>query len=359
MAIWNKIAAFINKDVSDENEAKGTAVIMRVFILSMLFYFILQIILFVTYREIPLILYMSVMILLYAIVFFCTYKFKTAVCFWIVQILTLCWIIFSVLLTGWEFGIPHFLFVLLALSLVGGYHRIYVKASMAAAYCTIRLVLYFYMMNAGAYCSLSRIEGMIFQVTNTLVVYLQMTLLIVTFSKEIQATERKLVKYNKKIVELASRDPLTKLYNRRAMIDKMNDMVAMNQNYFCIAIADIDFFKKVNDTYGHEAGDEVLKKVADTLSAFMEGKGYVARWGGEEFLFLYQNGNGDEVKMEFDKLRRQIGKMTIPYKDLELIVHMTFGIQEYDCKKPLDASISKADEKLYRGKMSGRDKVIF
>lgn len=359
MAIWDRFIAFVNKDVADENEAKATTVIMRVFILIMLVYFVAQIFLFVTYRNLDIIIGLILLMACYLGVYILTYKGNTEATLWAVQFLTLVWIIVSVVLMGWDCGIQHFLFVLLALSLVSGYQRILIKVAMAVVYCVVRLSLYFYTLNAIAYYPLTRKEGIDFQIINTVVIFLQITLLIIIFSKEQLAAEHKLVNYNKKIKEMASRDPLTGLRNRRSMIEKMNEVLMGEPIALCIAIADIDFFKKINDTYGHEAGDEVLKKVAQTLTQFMNGKGYVARWGGEEFLFLFRKFNGDEVFVELDQLRRTIEKMVIPYKEQEICLRMTFGLQEYDSNKPLDTNISAADEKLYYGKMNGRNKVIF
>lgn len=359
MAIWDRFIAFVNKDVADENEAKATTVIMRVFILIMLVYFFAQIFLFATYRDLKLILGLLLLMACYLGVFALTYRGNTESTLWALQFLTLVWIIVSVLLMGWDCGVQHFLFVLLALSLVSGYHRLYIKAVMAVVYCMVRLTLYFYTLNAVAFYPLTRKEGSDFQIINTVVIFLLLTLLIIIFSKEGQETERKLVNYNKKIKEMASRDPLTGLRNRRSMVEKMNEQLMGDPVALCIAIGDIDFFKKINDTYGHEAGDEVLKKVAQTLTGFMSGKGYVARWGGEEFLFLFRENNGDEVFVELEQLRRKIEKMVVPYKEHEICLRMTFGMQEYDNNKPLDANISAADEKLYYGKMNGRNKVVF
>lgn len=359
MAIWGRFIAFVNKDVADENEAKSTTVIMRVFILITMVYFVTQIFLFASYWEWNIIAALILLLACYLGVYVLTYKGKTGVTLWVVQFLTLIWIIASVFLMGWDCGVQHFLFSLLVLSLVSGFHRIYIRAVMAIVYCSVRLALYYYTLNAAPFYPLTRKEGISFQIINTVVIFAQLTLLIIIFSKEQLATEHKLVNYNKKIKEMASRDPLTGLRNRRSMMEKMNEILADGPAELCIAIGDIDFFKKINDTYGHEAGDEVLKSVAQTLIEFMDDKGYVARWGGEEFLFLFRKNNGDEVFVELDQLRRTIEKMVVSYKEHEICLRMTFGMREYDNNKPLDTNISLADEKLYSGKMSGRNKVVF
>ena len=361
MNIWDKSLSYIRKDTSDEDKPNGTTVLLRVYILAMIFYLITQIALFLQNDEAQFLVFTICLSVCYIIAFGFTYKGRTSVTLWTIQILTLLWIIASVLMMGWNCGVQHFIFVLLALSLVTGYQDLRIKVVLAGVYCAIRLALYFYTLNRVAFYPLTRKETAQFQVINTIGIFMQMTILIIVYSKETQETEQKLVRYNKKIKELAYTDTLTKLLNRRAMMDRVNRYVAEHADNpcFCIAISDIDYFKKVNDTYGHDAGDEVLRKVAAKLADFMQGKGYVARWGGEEFLFLFKNGNGDEVFAELDTLRREIAKTGVVYNDRQIVVHMTFGLQEYDSSKPLDATITGADEKLYSGKLNGRNQVVF
>lgn len=361
MIIWDKIREWIDKDLSDENESNSAAVVVRVFILSMLFYLLTQIGLFWINDEPQIILLTGLLFVCYLGAFGYTYIGKTLVALWLVQILTLVWIIVSVLMMGWGCGVQHFIFVLLALSLITGYQKIWIKVLLSAIYCGIRLLLYFYTLHRVAFYPLTRKEGAQFQVINTLGIFLQMTLLIIVYSRETKETEQKLVSYNKKVKELAYTDALTKLMNRRAMVEKMTKFIESGhpKQPFCIAIADIDFFKKVNDTYGHDAGDEVLRQIAGLLSQFMGNKGEVARWGGEEFLFLFRKGKGKEVAAQLDELREQIGKAVIPYHGQNITIHMTFGLAEHESGITLDRMISKADEKLYEGKMGGRNRVVF
>ena len=361
MYIWEKCMSYIRKDTAGEDQSNGTAVLLRAFIISMAFYLLTEIAVFLANHDTQFLPFAVVLLVCYVVAFLYTYRGKTLVTLWTIQILTLLWIILSVLMMGWNCGVQHFIFVLLALSLVTGYQDLKIKVIMSAVYCAIRLILYYYTLHRVAFYPLTRKESAQFQVINTVGIFLQMTVLIIAYSKETQATEQKLVKYNKKIKELADTDALTRLLNRRAMVDRINHYVAEHADHpcFCIAISDIDYFKKVNDTYGHDAGDEVLRKVAAKLTDFMKGKGYVARWGGEEFLFLFKNGNGDEVFAELDRLRREIAKMGVVYNEQQIVVHMTFGLQEYDSDKPIDATITKAYEKLYSGKLNGRNRVVF
>ena len=117
--------------------------------------------------------------------------------------------------------------------------------------------------------------------------------------------------------------------------------------------------KSVNDTYGHECGDEVLRRLARLFDEKTRGIGAVARWGGEEFLFLFENMNGDEAWTALSGIQRNLNKLEIPYGEQVLHVTMTFGLSEYDFKRSLDENIKLADDKLYQGKEGGRDRIIY
>ena len=127
---------------------------------------------------------------------------------------------------------------------------------------------------------------------------------------------------------------------------------------FSICIGDIDFFKKVNDTYGHECGDEVLKEVAYNIKKAMLGAGYLSRWGGEEFLLIFDRVDFDKACEVLSELLNNIRDIEINYKGITVKVTMTFGIVEGNTKEDLHTQIKKADDKLYEGKISGRNKII-
>lgn len=155
-------------------------------------------------------------------------------------------------------------------------------------------------------------------------------------------------------------DTLTELYNRRFADRKMEQVAkkaGMSQTPFSIAIGDIDFFKKVNDTYGHDCGDLVLKQVAATLRDHMYSHGFVARWGGEEFLFVFNQMNMQEAEVSLNQLLDKIRAMNIQYKDQVIKVTMTFGVTD-NFTGEINHLVKAADDKLYAGKTGGRNRVI-
>ncbi len=157
------------------------------------------------------------------------------------------------------------------------------------------------------------------------------------------------------------RDPLTQLFNRRSADRKMK--LIMNREHgeetdFCISIGDIDFFKKVNDTYGHDAGDLVLKEVANAIQEHMLSLGFTARWGGEEFLLVFDRSKLEAAAESLTELLSRIRRLEIRYGEQLIPVTMTFGVSEWDPGMTLDDLIRSADRKLYYGKENGRNRVV-
>ena len=143
------------------------------------------------------------------------------------------------------------------------------------------------------------------------------------------------------------------------MIELGNDYEVGNAGFVSIAIADIDFFKKINDTYGHDAGDKVLKAVAGLFMDKMKTYGRVCRWGGEEFLFVFYGRNGDAAYDALQEIYDEIHRLTVSYENEEIRITMTFGLEEYDQNDGMETAIRRADEKLYQGKETGRDKIVY
>ena len=160
---------------------------------------------------------------------------------------------------------------------------------------------------------------------------------------------------------MASIDALTGLYNRRHMNEHLKEMAQAairNNKSFTIAIADVDLFKSVNDTYGHDTGDYVLTTIAQMFTEFMETRGTIARWGGEEFLFVFDSDNTNIVYADLEQLRKKIASFPFAFKEHKFNVSMTFGMEEFDEHIGVETTISRADNKLYQGKENGRNQVV-
>ena len=158
----------------------------------------------------------------------------------------------------------------------------------------------------------------------------------------------------------AGQDPLTKLFNRRTMeenLDKALDEAKTNGTIFSLVMGDIDFFKKINDTYGHDCGDVALVSVADILKACVRDGDYVCRWGGEEFLLLI-TGNRGVATTVAERIRSRIENNVVEFSGNKIKFTMTLGVSTYAPGYSLEALINQADENLYYGKEHGRNQVV-
>ena len=171
---------------------------------------------------------------------------------------------------------------------------------------------------------------------------------------EIGLASEKLKLSLKKLIE---RDGLTGLYNRRAGEKKLDTLE--NQGVkSSISIGDIDFFKKFNDSFGHECGDVVLKEVAATLNEGMRGKGFVARWGGEEFLLVFEGIEETAAGLFLTDILQSVRDRVIEYDGQTHAVTMTFGVVGRMDDERISDQIRRADDMLYEGKQGGRNRVI-
>ena len=198
--------------------------------------------------------------------------------------------------------------------------------------------------------------------TNILLSLLCLSIIAYFYCTQFADAERKLYLYNKELKKISETDPLTKLPNRRFALDELKEIennYETNGDLVSIAIGDIDYFKNVNDTYGHDAGDVVLSSLSALFSDYMHELGFVARWGGEEFLFVFEHSNGDDAYVALDSLREQVSRTEFKYGENKLKITITFGVEEYGPRVGVDETIAAADKKLYLGKAGGRNKVVY
>ncbi len=166
-----------------------------------------------------------------------------------------------------------------------------------------------------------------------------------------------LEKISKIADHLAKCDPLTNLANRRFAYDFFEKEFKNESIPHCIVMADIDNFKQINDSYGHEFGDEVLVTIANYMEEVLPKIYLKSRWGGEEFL-LAANASLKEVYPKIESLRKIIEKHPFMYLNQKIEITLTFGMSEYYEKKDLSAAILKADQRLYDGKKKSKNCII-
>ena len=352
----NKILDLIFEDVKNENETKKTAVTLRISALIFIGYFLCLMAVFCSMGDWMNVGGCLVCGVCYVLSFYTTYLDHTRESAWISQILMIVWIILFIVMFGWDCGVQHYLFAFLALNFTvstAGERR---KVLTAVGACALRLALYAYARNFKPYSPLDPGISVLIQILNTIFIFAQITAVMIIFTKDAQKMEQKLVRYNTKLQKLASVDALTGLWNRRSMWEYIRaveyDYEIGNAGFVSIAIADIDFFKRINDTYGHDAGDEVLKAVAELFMDKMKTYGRV-------FLFVFYGRNGDAAYDVLQEIYDEIHRLTVSYENEEIRITMTFGLEEYDKNDGMEMAIRRADEKLYQGKETGRDKIVY
>ncbi|EOS55649.1 GGDEF domain-containing protein [Paenibacillus barengoltzii] len=164
----------------------------------------------------------------------------------------------------------------------------------------------------------------------------------------------------RKMREAANRDFLTSLYNSRAFAKKMEQKIAAAQRDnipFTLLIIDIDYFKRVNDQYGHLAGDAVLLQIADVMRETFSQRDHIARKGGEEFVILVDRCDADQIKVIAERLRRNVENHLFVLPDGEkLKLTISGGSATYPNVDEVELFL-KADQALYRAKEAGRNRV--
>jgi len=186
--------------------------------------------------------------------------------------------------------------------------------------------------------------------------------------QDLSRTREDLARDNRKLYEQATRDALTGLANRRSMTTVAEyeyDRLVRSKKKLGLILGDIDHFKRVNDTHGHDCGDRVLIKVAEVLVQSTRRQDQVARWGGEEFLILLPDTTARGAAIVAEKIRVAIRQESVTCyageSPTSIGVTMTFGVAECDARStpeaPIETALRRADEALYEGKSSGRDRV--
>jgi diguanylate cyclase (GGDEF)-like protein len=165
----------------------------------------------------------------------------------------------------------------------------------------------------------------------------------------------------KKLELMATRDFLTGLSNRRDFLERAGqEEKRFNRSgrLFAFVLLDIDHFKRVNDTFGHGCGDEVLSSVSRGLEKVLRSQDILARWGGEEFICLLPETGVEGAKSAAEKIRISIKRQRHACIDDDVPITVTAGVCVYDGSCAIEECIRRADDALYKGKIQGRNQVV-
>lgn len=161
--------------------------------------------------------------------------------------------------------------------------------------------------------------------------------------------------------ELAVTDPLTSLYNRRKMMEEVKrakEQFSVSRQPFSLAILDLDYFKQINDKYGHTFGDIALQTFANLLVQKIKSPNVIARWGGEEFILLFPNKNMQQTKRILSSLQACCNEELLKYRTESIMLTFSAGACEFSDSDIHDDIIKKADQALYLAKSLGRNQIV-
>lgn len=271
--------------------------------------------------------------------------------------------IVSIIFLGWELGFQHYcLSFTVAIFFCDFYlnktksvsrKTVVMGAFNLLLYLGLRIWTYYYPYVYS--CGNEKVERGIF-IANSVLTFYFIIMYMFIYSNAVTKLENEL-RYT------AERDPLTGLYNRRKMIQRLTAAIeSPKSGKLAVAMFDVDFFKNINDTYGHDAGDEVLKKLAEILGKHnSDNDRYaVCRWGGEEFLAMYiHDSPREKVIEEFEAVRREIENAEILYEDKKIRITITIGLAFCTEGASFEELLRKVDLLLYEGKEAGRNRVSF
>jgi len=179
---------------------------------------------------------------------------------------------------------------------------------------------------------------------------------------ELKQTQFKLEKRIEDLYSMATIDALTGLNNRRNLLEKVQLEIERARRYDMsvgFLMLDIDHFKDINDTYGHDAGDNVLQRVGTMLRETMRASDHVGRLGGEEFGILLTNVSAELTHVIAERLRKKMAALIVPYMNTNISFTVSIGVADLllDTDNPLESMMTRADMALYRAKNAGRNRV--
>ena len=188
---------------------------------------------------------------------------------------------------------------------------------------------------------------------------------LTNMSAQVQQLEQQSKTFEKRIKEEQAKslqDALTKLGNRAAFDEHFEKQIhRYQQNKFDLAITviDLDDFKRINDTYGHIAGDKTLQVIANTLKKVIDDDVFVGRYGGEEFVLIFSHVDKEMVMKKLNILRKKVASLPFTFKNDRVSITLSIGVTLIEQNDNVHSAFERADAALYQAKKTGKNKVIY
>lgn len=350
------------RKLNERRKYQGCGVILALvhIILTILFYYL---------KVEKLYIYNAVIVLFYIVVAVITGKVYRYTYVFIATFIEILFhsILASVLL-GWNLGFMIYTLGLVPMSFYIAYTIPYFKQNFRIPfiYSSIVFVCFFmvreYCVYNGSLLNIDISEVIVNRVYifNIILTFGFLWVVSLLFSLEVYYMQHHLESENTSLEKLANYDPLTKLMNRRSMDIFLQDAIEkaeLKKEVFCIIMADIDDFKKVNDTYGHAAGDMVLEETAKIIIDNVRENDCVCRWGGEEIVILIRS-ETDTAKNVAQRICKDIAATRLDIGHVKLAITITLGVTQYRSGDDTESVVARADKCMYMGKKRGKNQVV-
>lgn len=204
---------------------------------------------------------------------------------------------------------------------------------------------------------ISEKAAVLIYIFNTFCTFALLLFFSLFFLREIQFSRSVLEAKNAQLDKMAGIDALTGLYNRRSMDTILKNAVNSGKT-FSVIMCDIDDFKQINDAFGHNIGDEVLRRISENIVSLLRENDYVCRWGGEEILILAGGTPLKKAALAAERIRANIERIEIEKGEDLIMCTITAGVAESTEAGSIEEIIGLADDRLYSGKKSGKNKVV-
>ena len=354
------IKAFFTKDTASEGESAKLLIVLRILFAEVILYALAVLIYCICTAQLEASLCFGAIIAIFALMFYSSYYIRTFTLVIAADILSVACVITGFFLLGPYVSIQEFFIVIVVVCYFSGYGHYKAKTLFTILVFVVQYYLQLRFGNRFSILPFSLAEEAGLRLWNLFAAFCGVGTVCYIYSKDSQHLEGKLIEYNKILRQQASTDTLTGLANRRSANEFIEKLIKRNdEKGFCVCMCDIDFFKKVNDSYGHDVGDKVLAGVAQALVENTSDDCLVSRWGGEEFLIIFPNMNGDEAKIMLDKIRARINMIEFDTGSKKFSITITYGLAEYGYDGSTENVVKEADDKLYIGKENGRDQIVF
>ena len=268
-------------------------------------------------------------------------------------------LIIATLVTGWKYGFQQYIFGMICVIFLPFYVPEQFKVRRRnIVFVGISFIIAYYILDY--ICNYTTlVTGIESTILTYKTIYAINSLISITAVSSFCGIATKLNTEDKRILKRkADYDELTQIYNRYG-VNQILENNKYDKKTFYVAITDIDFFKKVNDTYGHNVGDAVLKDVARKLFKNIANKVSVGRWGGEEFLIIADPSlSHSEFKSILENIRKHYEDNPVKVKNENINITLSFGIVKFNPKLSISDNIMMADDNLYKAKETGRNKIV-